>query len=93
MISIVFTLVACASILFGVKLAGRVFGVAGSVVYALLLLSPLLATWVFHDHDLSNILALVSFVALLVINGRANRALKAAGIRVGLIGANPRDVP
>lgn len=90
--SIVATIVLGACAIFGVRLAGRVFGTAGGVLYALLLLGPLLATWVTRPTVLSAVLALAALVALLVINGRATRVLRDAGVRVGLIGADPRDL-
>ena len=34
----------------------------------------------------------INFIALLVLNSRANSALKARGIRVGLMGANGEDL-
>ncbi len=36
---------------------------------------------------------LVSLICLLILNGRATRALKEAGIRVGLMGAKPSTLP
>ena len=41
----------------------------------------------------SMLIPLVSLVCLLVLNGKATRTLKSAGIRVGLMGASVAELP
>lgn len=90
-LAIVFTLAVCVSVFFGAKLASRVFGVPGAVICGLVLISPTVVSMI-GRRDLAGLLGSASLITLLLINGRATRALRSAGIRVGFLGVNPRDL-
>jgi len=40
-----------------------------------------------------SLIPILGIIPLLIVNGKATRVLRAAGVKVGLLGANPNDLP
>ena len=91
LLEIAAAVVSCSSLIFGFMLARKVFGMAGGVICALLLISPI-ASWLIGQREASLMLGLVSLLVLVVINMRATKILKTAGIPVGFMGASDIDI-
>jgi hypothetical protein len=66
---------AIAGLVFAVRMASALHGPGTGVLYAVLLLVPL-----------------VNLITLLVLNGRATRELKAAGLNVGFLGVTSSEL-
>ena len=79
-----------ASLWFSVALARAVYGIAGTVVCALFLVAPIFV--VFLAPAVATDMSLVTLVTLAVINQRATKELRAAGLKVGLLGASPAQL-
>lgn len=71
---VIIVVVVLAGMMFAVRLAISLEGRNAAIVYAILLLVPV-----------------VGLFAMLVLNRRATRLLRQAGLRVGLLGVSPRQ--
>jgi hypothetical protein len=78
------------------KLIAALIGFAAAITGAVFVFMLALSLYGVALGIVLGILALIPLIGLLVlliVNGKATRVLRAVGVRVGLLGANPNDVP
>jgi hypothetical protein len=78
------------SFVFVVRLGALLFGSVGAAFVGAVLLAPPIT--LFLDPPIGVLLSVLNLLMLVVVNGRATRALKANGIHVGFMGAAEQEV-